>query len=86
MTRRLRGRWLALGLGLVGTLAAGTADAADKTKVDRATQQVQKGAHQLGQGKVGDGVKETAKGICNTVVEGAKFSGETIKEFFSGKK
>ena len=32
-----------------------------------------------------DGVKETAKGIGNTVVEGAKFSGQTIKEFFTGK-
>jgi hypothetical protein len=30
-------------------------------------------------------VKETAKGIGNTVVEGAKFSGQTIKEFFTGK-
>jgi hypothetical protein len=30
-------------------------------------------------------VAETAKGIGNTVVEGAKFSGQTIKEFFTGK-
>jgi hypothetical protein len=40
----------------------------------------------MGQGNVGTGVKETAKGIGNTVVEGAKFSGQTIKEFFTGKK
>jgi hypothetical protein len=53
--------------------------------VDQATQQVEQGAKQVGQGKVGPGVKETAKGIGNTVVEGAKFSGQTIKEFFSGK-
>ncbi|HEY7434439.1 MAG TPA: hypothetical protein VIE41_04815 [Methylomirabilota bacterium] len=86
MARRLRGAGLAWGLVLVGALTAGTAGAADKTKVDRATQQVQQGAHQIGQGKVGEGVKETAKGIGNTVVEGAKFSGETIKEFFTGKK
>jgi hypothetical protein len=66
-------------------LAAGSAAAADKTKVDQATRQVQQGARQIGQGQVGDGVKETAKGIGNTVVEGAKFSGQTIKEFFSGK-
>jgi hypothetical protein len=56
--------------------------AADKTKVDQATKQVEQGAKQIGQGNVGHGVKETAKGIGNTVVEGAKFSGENIKEFF----
>ena len=86
MTRKLRGKGLVWGLVVVGALTAGTAGAADKTQVDRATRQVQQGAHQIGQGKVGDGVKETAKGIGNTVVEGAKFSGETIKEFFTGKK
>jgi hypothetical protein len=69
----------------VAALGFGTAAAADKTKVDRATQQVQQGARQIGQGNVGTGVKETAKGIGNTVVEGAKFSGQTIKEFFAGK-
>jgi hypothetical protein len=36
----------------------------------------------MGDGKVGPGVKETAKGIGNTIVEGAKYSGENIKEFF----
>ena len=86
MTRKLRGWWLVPGLMLTTALAAGTADAADKSKVDRATQRVEQGAKQIGQGKVGEGVKETAKGIGNTVVEGAKFSGETIKEFFTGKK
>ena len=37
----------------------------------------------IGQGKIGEGVEETAKGIGNTVVEGAKFTGEKLKE--SGK-
>jgi hypothetical protein len=69
----------AVGLGF------GAAGAADKAKVDQATQQVQQGAKQIGQGNVGTGVKETAKGIGNTIVEGAKFSGQTIKEFFAGK-
>jgi len=80
-------RWLFVTSGLiaVATLGFGTAGAADKTKVDQATQQVQHGARQIGQGNVGTGVKETAKGIGNTVVEGAKFSGQTIKEFFTGK-
>jgi hypothetical protein len=65
--------------------ALSVAGAADKAKVDQATNQVERGAKQIGQGNVGSGVKETAKGIGNTVVEGAKFSGETIKEFFTGK-
>jgi hypothetical protein len=63
-------------------LSCGMAGAADKTKVDQATKQVENGAKQMGDGKVGPGVKETAKGIGNTIVEGAKFSGENIKEFF----
>ena len=84
MARRLR--WLVITPGFLAVaLGSGSAGAADKTKVDQATQQVQRGAKQMGQGNVGTGVKETAKGIGNTVVEGAKFSGQTIKEFFTGK-
>jgi hypothetical protein len=86
MTWRSRWLWVTLAALVVVGLAWSAAGAADKSKVDKATQQVQQGAKQIGQGKVGPGVKETAKGIGNTVVEGAKFSGETIKEFFSGKK
>jgi predicted small lipoprotein YifL len=85
MTRRLRWLVVTLGLLVVSVVACGAAGAADKAKVDRATQQVQQGAREIGQGNVGTGVKETAKGIGNTVVEGAKFSGQTIKEFFTGK-
>jgi hypothetical protein len=73
------------GFIVVVTLTCGAAGAADKTKVDKATQRVQQGAKEIGQGNVGTGVKETAKGIGNTVVEGAKVSGQTIKEFFTGK-
>lgn len=82
MTRRLR--WVGVALAALTTvgLAWGPADAADKTKVDQATNRVQQGARQIGQGDVGQGVKETAKGIGYTIVEGAKFSGQTIKEFF----
>ncbi|HSE04407.1 MAG TPA: hypothetical protein VLK35_09690 [Methylomirabilota bacterium] len=87
MTRRRGGWWIAPTLVLAAVaVAAGPAGAADKRKVDKATQRVEQGAKQIGEGKVGEGVKETAKGIGNTVVEGAKFSGETIKEFFEGKK
>jgi hypothetical protein len=73
------------GFIVIVALTGGVAGAADKTKVDQATQRVQPGAKEIGQGNVGTGVKETAKGIGNTVVEGAKFSGQTIKEFFTGK-
>jgi hypothetical protein len=85
MTQTFRWLFVTSGLIAVAALGFGTAGAADKTKVDQATQQVQQGARQIGQGNVGTGVKETAKGIGNTVVEGAKFSGQTIKEFFAGK-
>jgi len=85
MTQRLRWSLVTLGSIAVVALGFGTAGAADKAKVDQATQRVQQGAKQIGQGNVGTGVKETAKGIGNTVVEGAKFSGQTIKEFFTGK-
>jgi len=50
--------------------------------VDRATKQVEQGAKQIGQGKVGPGFKEMFTGIGHTIVEGAKFSGNTVGEFF----
>ena len=54
--------------------------AADDTKVNAATRQVESGAKKIGEGKIGEGVEETAKGIGNTVVEGSKFTGEKLKE------
>jgi hypothetical protein len=54
--------------------------AADDTKVNAATNQVGSGAKKIGEGKIGEGVSETAKGIGNTVVEGAKFTGEKFRE------
>ena len=85
MTQRRRWTVILSGLIVAVGLGSGPAGAADKTKVDQATQRVQQGARQIGQGNVGTGVTETAKGIGNTVVEGAKFSGKTIKEFFTSK-
>lgn len=82
MTRRLRGLWVAPAFLMVVGLGAGTAVAADKTKVDEATKQVKDGANQIGQGSVGSGFVGLFKGIGNTIVEGAKFSGETIGDFF----
>ncbi len=75
---------IALALSIVALLApAAPTWAADESKVKAATDQVESGAKKIGQGKVGDGVEQTAKGIGNTVVEGAKFTGEKLKE--SGK-
>jgi hypothetical protein len=73
---------LVLMIGLVTFLAAPVL-AADDSKVKAATGQVESGARKIGDGKVGDGVEETAKGIGKTVVEGAKYTGEKLKE--SGK-
>src|SRR5262249_57990581 len=57
----------ALALILVALLIpAGLAAAADDTKVKSATNEVETGAKKIGQGKVGDGVEETAKGIGHT--------------------
>ena len=67
---------------VVVALSCSVASAADRTKVDRATGQVEQGAKQIGRGEVGSGFKEMFTGIGYTIVEGAKFSGNTIGEFF----
>jgi hypothetical protein len=61
-------------------LAGGVAGAADTTKVDKAIKQVEQGAKKIGAGKVGQGVEETAKGIGDTILAGAKLTGEKFKE------
>ena len=53
-----------------------------RSKVDRATSRVEQGARQIGQGDLGPGFKEMFTGIGYTIVEGAKFSGNSIGEFF----
>ncbi len=73
----------ALGVLVVVSLILGPgtpALAADDTQVKDATRQVDRGAHKIGKGEVGEGTKEMAKGIGNTVVEGAKFTGEKFKD------
>lgn len=77
MIRRLGLMALAAGVAL---LLIGPAGAADNTKVKAATQEVEGGAKKIGRGQVGQGVEETAKGIGHTVVEGAKFTGDKLKE------
>ena len=44
------------------------------------TNQVEQGARKIGQGEVGQGVSDTAKGVGGTVVEGGKYVGEKVKE------
>jgi len=86
MTRKLRWLWIAPAFLAVVALSFGAAGAADKSKVDQATNRVKQGAKQIGNGEAGPGFKEMFTGIGHTIVEGAKFSGQTIGEFFSGKK
>ena len=82
MTRR--SRWLLIPSAwlVVVAVSCGAAGAADKTKVDRATRRVEQGAKQIGHGNVGSGFTEMFTGIGHTIVEGAKFSGNTMGEFF----
>lgn len=65
---------------LLSLLASGITLAADDSKVKAATHQVKSGAKKIPEGKVGEGVKETAKGTGKTVSEGAKYSGNKVKE------
>ena len=63
--------------------SVGAAAAADDAKVKAATRRVERGGKMIGEGKVGAGLEETAKGVGDTVVEGAKYSGNKLKA--SGK-
>ena len=81
----LRRRWLpiiAAACLVVTALSWGTVGAVDKAKVDQATEQVEQGAKRIGQGNVGPGFKKMFTGVGHTIVEGAKFSGNTMAEFF----
>ena len=69
MTRRSRWLWIPLACLVVVALSCGTGGAAEKTKVDQATKQVEQGARQIGQGKVGPGFKEMFTGIGHTMGE-----------------
>ena len=75
-------RWM---LGMVVALATVGAllspvQAADDSKVKAATRQVETGGREIGAGEVGDGIADTAKGIGHTVAEGARYTGEKLKE------
>jgi hypothetical protein len=81
---KARAWWMAPAFFAAVVMTGGVAGAADKTKVDQATRQVEGGAKQIGNGKVGPGFKDLFVGIGLTIYEGAKYSGLTIKEFFEG--
>ena len=61
-------------------LAPASAVPADDTKVKEGMSQVERGAKKIPSSEIGDGVQETAKGIGTTVSEGAKYSGEKLKD------
>jgi hypothetical protein len=82
MTRTSRWRSIVFACVVVLALSWGVTEAADKTRVDQATQRVEQGARQIGHGELGEGFKEMFVGIGLTIVEGAKFSALTIGEFF----
>ena len=86
MTRRHRLPIVALAFAALVAIAPGPVQAADRTPVAAATKQAGQGAHQIAQGDVLGGTGELANGVGKTVVEGAKFSGENVKEFLTGKK
>jgi len=71
-----------IGIGVIAA-SVGPVTAADDAKVKAATRRVERGGKMIGNGKVGQGIEETAKGVGATVVEGAKFSGNKLKA--SGK-
>ena len=77
-TKRRLAASLTIAVLLGGTAVPGFA--ADESKVKSATREVETGAKKIGDGKLGTGVEETAKGVGHTVVEGAKFTGDKLKE------
>jgi len=59
---------------------APAARAADDSGVKAGARQVETGVEKMREGKVGEGAEEAAKGVGKTVAEGAKFTGEKLKE------
>jgi len=86
--RAMRERMIAGGAATMMIIAAAVAAfsvatpvlAADDSRVKGATEKLEAGARKIGHGDVGRGVKETAQGIGETVSEGAKYTGEKLKE------
>ena len=81
MALRHRSLIVALAFSALVATAPGPVHAADSEPVAAATKQVGLGAQQIGQGEVLSGTGELAKGVGNTVVEGVKFTGQTVWEY-----
>ena len=60
---------------MLGPLGSSAGRAADDSKMNQGTKQVESGGKQIGHGVV-----DTAKGVGNTVVGGAEVAGEKIKD------
>jgi hypothetical protein len=80
MTLRHRSLIVTLTFSALVAIAHAPGQAADSTTVDAAKQQVERGAQQIGQGQVLGGAGELARGIGNTVWEGARFTGQKLGE------
>ena len=65
---------------MFSVLAPTSGTPADDAKVKEGMRQVESGAKKIPSSQIGDGVQETVKGIGTTVSEGAKYSGEKLKE------
>ena len=76
---------IAPGVAAALALSCATGETADKSGVDQATSRVERGAKAIGRGDVGPGFKQFFVGIGHTIVEGAKYIGQNIKEFFTRK-
>lgn len=81
MIRRLQWRSVASACVVAVALSCGPASAADRTKVNQATQRVEEGVRSIGYGEFGEGLTETFVGLGLTIVEGTKFTAITIGEF-----
>lgn len=66
--------------GMFSLLAPTSAVPADDGKVKEGMSQLERGAKKIPSNQIGNGVQETAKGIGTTVSEGAKYSGEKLKD------
>ena len=76
----MRFGWLVVLAVTASLVAFGVGSAADDSKVKEATNHVEQGAQKIADGKIGDGVAETASGVGRTVSEGAQYSTEKVKE------
>src|SRR6266545_3506149 len=80
--------WTLIALVVVAILAAGPlpVSAADTSKVDKSTKEVETGAKKIGEGKVikeaGKAAEEPAKTAWERTKEGATSFGTSVKNFF----